>query len=349
MNILFFTKGDKAVPSSRYRVWFVAERLQKQYGWNYEILHSIGYSLLSLRPSRFRLFFSVIYSLLTTNYKLIFVHKSLFPWDVIFLIICAKKLLGKKLIYDIDDAEWIHSPQKSIMLAKNADTIFCGSHEILTWAQAYNPHCVFLPTVLDADMCTPYTVAHAERGTVTIGWTGQGKFHFKAGNFTLLRDVFRELAKRGIQFRFVIVGFQQYQPLKDFFSHEPYTVLFIDSADWIREDAVPKLIHEYSFDVGVLPMDDTPFNRAKCAFKALEYMACGVPVVASPVGEASYIVRSGDNGYVASTFQEWIMALEKLIKDVSLRKRMGQAGQNYVYEQYSFQKNIPRIYAELIK
>ena len=110
MHILFFTKGDQTVASSRYRVWLVADRLQKQYGWQYEVVHSISYPLFSLRLSRVKTFFSVWYKLQVSSGKLFFVHKSFFPWDVVLLIITIKKLFGKKLIYDLDDAEWIHSP-----------------------------------------------------------------------------------------------------------------------------------------------------------------------------------------------------------------------------------------------
>jgi glycosyltransferase involved in cell wall biosynthesis len=344
MNILFFTKGDKTVPSSRYRVWFVAERLQKQYGWQYEIIHSVGYALFSVSLRRFWFLRRLCYSLLVTRYSLLFIHKSLFPWDVVLLIIMAKKLFGKNLVYDLDDAEWIHSPRKSAFLARHADMVVCGSHEILRWAENHNKRCVLIPTALDAELFMPYAVLHKKREIITIGWTGQGKSHYKAGNFFLLKKAFRLLSERGAIFRFVIVGSQDYQPLKDLFSSERYEVCFIDSADWEKEDAVPKLIKRYSFDIGVMPIVDTPFNRAKCAFKALEYMACGVPVVASPVGEANYIITENKNGFLADSPAEWAHVMEYLSYDATLRAKLGRNGQAFVYQQYSFRSMLPRIH-----
>jgi len=349
MGILFFTKGDKTMPSSRYRVWFVAERLQKQYDWKFDILHSIGYSAFSISFSRFKLLFTLCYKLQTTNYDIFFVHKSLYPWDVVLLILAAKKILGKKLVYDLDDAEWIHSPRKSRMLARYADVVFCGSHEILAWAKKYNSNYVFIPTVVDADIYRLHTVAHANRELFTIGWIGQGKAHFKAGNFIILRGMFEKLIKHDVRFRFVLVGAQDYEPLKTFFVHVPCEVIFVDNAKWIREDAVPALIQKYQFDIGVMPLQDTLFNRAKCAFKAIEYMACGVPVVASPVGEANYIIQNGENGFLADTPEEWVSIIKTLIEDYSLRKRMGEAGQKLIQEQYSYEHIIPRIQSEIIK
>ena len=70
-----------------------------------------------------------------TSFKIIFVHKSLYPWDVVLLILAAKKLLGKKLVYDLDDAEWYHSFLKTYILVKCADNVFCGSRVILNWVK----------------------------------------------------------------------------------------------------------------------------------------------------------------------------------------------------------------------
>ena len=349
MHILFFTKGDQSVASSRQRVWRVADRLQKQYGLLFYVVHGLYYSFFSLSFNRFKVFFSIISKIQDTRYKILFVHKSFFPWDVVLSVLAAKIFFRKKLVYDLDDAEWIHSPRKSAMLAKHADVVFCGSHEILSWAQHYNKNSIFVPTALDVELYGSYAVAHEQKEQLTIGWVGQGKAHFKAGNFAVLKDALIKLHEKHIEFRFVIAGAQNYQPLHVFFSNVPFEVVFIDEADWLKEEAVPSIIQKYSFDIGVMPLADTLFNRAKCAFKALEYLACGVPVVASPVGEANYVVKNDINGYLAETSEEWVLAMEKLLKDVVLRKHMGEAGQKRIQEQYAYQKLIPQIHMELGK
>ena len=80
------------------------------------------------------------------------------------------------------------------------------------------------------------------------------------------------------------------------------------------------------FDVGIMPMPDEPWMRGKCAFKLIQYMACGLPVVASPVGMNLDVVTAGDNGFLASSTSKWVEALETLASDVDLRRKMGAKG-----------------------
>lgn len=102
------------------------------------------------------------------------------------------------------------------------------------------------------------------------------------------------------------------------------------------------------FDVGIMPLPDEPWERGKCGFKLIQYMACGLPVVASPVGVNCEIVEPGVNGFLAGTTVEWAQALRTLLDDAGLRQRMGQAGRLKVEEGYSLQVTGPRL-AELIK
>src|SRR5262249_25167158 len=98
-----------------------------------------------------------------------------------------------------------------------------------------------------------------------------------------------------------------------------------------------------SFDVGIMPLPDTPFERGKCAYKLLQYFACGRPAIASPVGVNSLIVEQGINGFLASTTTQWIEALTTMRIDAVLRKRMGVRGRQKVEDSYSLQKTAPRL------
>lgn len=101
-------------------------------------------------------------------------------------------------------------------------------------------------------------------------------------------------------------------------------------------------------DVGIMPLPDTPWTRGKCGYKLIQYMACGLPVVASPVGVNTEIVEHGVNGFLAETESEWASALATLIRDPDLRHRMGQAGRRKVEEAYSLRVHGPRV-ARLLK
>ena len=347
LSILFFTKGNKNTGSSRQRVWQIAERLEREYGLFSTIVAGINHSFWSLSPKRFSTLVDIFHKLGTPRNKLVVVHKSLFPWDVLVLIFLAKIFFRKKLVYDLDDAEWLHSRLKSIFLASIADKVFCGSHEILTWAKRYNKNYIFIPTVVDAEVYGSYAITHRVKDIYTIGWIGNGRAHFKQGNFAVIKDALLEVYKQNSKFRFIILGAQNHQPLKDFFQGTPYEVVFVDELEWGNPKAVPEAIRSYEFDVGLMPLKDTPFNRAKCAFKAIEYMACSVPAVASTVGEANYLIKNGENGFLASTTQEWADSLARILKDVELRTQIGREGQVLIKEKYSLQSIIPTIKKEI--
>lgn len=336
MRILFFTKGDKSVGSSRQRVWLLAEKLKEAYGHDYEILHSIHYPFWDFSSRRFQIFDDIRRKLAAGSWELIFVHKSLFPWDVVVLILFAKWFGGKRLIYDLDDAERLHSPVKSWFFARMADHVFCGSHVILDWAQKINKNAILVPTVVDADLYAKHVVHHRVRERYTIGWVGAGMRHYKDGHFAIIKPALDRLAP-AIKFRFVIIGAQNYELLKDYFKDASFETVFVDELDWADPEAVPRAVEEYQFDVGVMPQNNLPFNRAKCGFKIIEYMACGVLAVASPVGENNIVIQNGRNGYLAATTAEWREALYKLLMNTDLRKELGKQALATVKARYSYQ------------
>lgn len=347
--ILFFTKGNKSVASSRQRVWFLAEKLKEQYRHDYEVIHSIRYSFFSLSKKRLLLLFHLRSKIQDPKYKVLFVHKSLFPWDIVLLIFFAKLFLRKRLLYDLDDAQWIHSPAKSILLARFADAVLCGSHEILRWAKQYNNHALWVPTVVDYDVYATYRVAPGLRSVYTIGWVGAGMLHFRDGLFGIIKPALVELSRHGVPFRFVVIGAQHHQPLKDYFRDVPFEVIFVDALDWHGPASVPHAIHEYAFDIGVMPQNDTVFNRAKCSFKAIEYMACGVPPVVSRVGENTVLIQDGINGFLAASTEEWTEKIQKLLTDEKLREHIGREAQRTVEERYSYDVILPNIQSTLFR
>ena len=100
-------------------------------------------------------------------------------------------------------------------------------------------------------------------------------------------------------------------------------------------------------DIGVMPLLDSPWERGKCGYKLIQYMACGLPVVASPVGVNNSIVQEGVNGYLAEDTQTWVNCLERLLKDENLRKKMGSSGRLRVEQEYCLQVTGPRLAAWL--
>lgn len=114
----------------------------------------------------------------------------------------------------------------------------------------------------------------------------------------------------------------------------------LDNLPWSEDTEVPLI---QSMDIGIMPLTDTPWARGKCGYKLIQYMACGLPVIASPVGVNAEIVEHGVNGFLATTEAEWRAALIALLKDPALRQRMGAAGRRKVEAQYSLQVWGPRV------
>lgn len=113
----------------------------------------------------------------------------------------------------------------------------------------------------------------------------------------------------------------------------------VEAVQWSNESEVAKIC---KFDVGIMPLPDEPWTRGKCGFKLIQYMACGLPVVASPVGVNADIVSDGVNGYLADTTDQWVNRLSRLASDHSLREGMGQEGRKLVEEQYCLQATAQR-------
>jgi glycosyltransferase involved in cell wall biosynthesis len=122
--------------------------------------------------------------------------------------------------------------------------------------------------------------------------------------------------------------------------HDPLPGVAKDVLPWSEDSEVAQI---QSFDVGIMPLPDGPFEQGKCGYKLIQYMACGLPVVASPVGVNTRIVEQGTTGFQASTDTEWVEALVKLAQDAGMRAALGKAGRTKVEQEYSLQVTAPRL------
>src|SRR4030095_6148876 len=100
-------------------------------------------------------------------------------------------------------------------------------------------------------------------------------------------------------------------------------------------------------DVGVYPLDDDEWSKGKCGFKAIEFMACGVPVVAASVGVNRELIQDGQNGFLAANEDEWVDKLSRLLSDPQLRRGFAEAGRRTIEAQYSLRVNAPKLAATL--
>jgi glycosyltransferase involved in cell wall biosynthesis len=121
---------------------------------------------------------------------------------------------------------------------------------------------------------------------------------------------------------------------------ESLTNGFIKYIPW-KEETEVELIS--IFDIGIMPLENNLWEMGKCAYKIIQYMGCGIPVVASDVGMNKEVIENGENGFLVTTEKEWMDTLGKLIENQVLRIIMGQNGKKIVANYYSNQVNYKKM------
>lgn len=270
------------------------------------------------------------------HFELAIVYAELLPLIPAWL---EKRLLQLPYILDLDDAFYLkyRSGRLSLLcpflgakidrLMVAAAAVTAGNHQLFAYAQRFNANVHLLPSVVDTDLLRPLPQqppATAD-ASFTVGWIGSPS---TAPYLDVLIEPLQQLAcERPV--RLLVVG-------------GPAPV--IPGVEVIEQswhlDQEPVLIQQ--FDVGVMPLPDTPWARGKCAYKLIQCLACGVPVVASPVG-ANVDVVSHSCGLLASSSTDWLMAFKQLADDPQRRGQLGAAGRRWVEQRYSLRSALPKL------
>jgi len=263
------------------------------------------------------------------------------------------KKAGRTVIYDCDDAVYlIRNPFFSRFedVAKKASLVFAGSHELLKTLGGVADTVRFVPTPVDTHLFNQeWRTAYNDKTTedvVTIGWMGTASLAIE--ELRILVPVLTELgeSQHRKRLRFSIFSALESQEVRTMFARIPGIEFDPGPRVWTRFEEVPRQISR--FDISIMPLRDTVWNRSKCATKLLESMAMGIPVVASDVGENKHVVHHGRNGFLASSSKEWVEALEVLIDNESLRKSMGVFAREFVVNQYDVSR-IAEAYASSLR
>jgi glycosyltransferase involved in cell wall biosynthesis len=234
----------------------------------------------------------------------------LFEWLVHQLM----RLRRGRILYHLDDALYHVVPRwKYAARIRLADLTLSGNDDILEFARSAGGQTRRLEGAVRA---RAYSVKeHRDVDRPVIGFVGTHPEHY-AG--IVLDPILRVCRSTGA--RYLVVGDRIWRP-------DPV----VEGKLWKREE-------EFSIftqmDIGIMPLYDTPYDRGKEAFKVKEYMAAGLPVVASDVGHNRNVVEHGVTGFLVSTPEEWEDALTRLVRDAGLRARLGAAGRRRVLERY---------------
>lgn len=273
------------------------------------------------------------------SYDVVCIEKELFP----YLPAIPEWLLSRLKGYwvDYDDAVFHNydlgkyglaaslMPGKIDQVMKWATAVSTGNQYLEDRAISAGAKKVFrLPTVIDPER---YKMkVHQETATVTIGWIGSpSTLKYLDALLPVLENLGKEL-----DIVLLLVNGKR----RPAFSGK------VQSIPWAEVGEAEALLQ---MDIGIMPLPDNPWERGKCAYKLIQYMACGLPVVASPVGMNKEVVTHGVNGFLAQTDAEWIAALGMLIRDWTLRKSFGEKGHQLVKDKFTLRQNFIKMQALL--
>lgn len=240
---------------------------------------------------------------------------------------------GKPLFFDFDDAIWLpgqlsaangvfsrlHFWGKTSTTCRLATAVIVGNEYLATYARARNSNVFVVPTSIELERY-PVQPELPDDEPFVIGWSGSTH---TLPHFEHARPALELLANRR---RVVVKVICNKPPATPIAGAEN---VFVPWSERGEAEAIG------SVHVGIMPLPDDEYTRGKCGLKALQFMATGRPVVLSPVGMNADLVRSGENGFLAGSLDEWVGALEKLAGSGALRRRLGGAGRSTVEQRYS--------------
>lgn len=302
--------------------------------------------LYARKPTRshvFRAFAQRLQRLLASKaYDLILIEKEIVPW-LPWIFERALLPISVPIVVDYDDAVFHRYDQhrsgivrgllgrKLDRLMAHSSLVMVGNDYLASRARKAGAARVSLvPTVVDLAAYGVKSKLAAGEG-LNVGWIGTPSTwsSYMEPMLPVLQDA---IAPKGARLRVVGAG----EAAAEF--------PFLDEIAWSEESEVAEI---QKMNIGLMPLSDTPWARGKCGYKLIQYMACGLPVVASPVGVNSSIVEHGVNGFLASTESEWRTAISTLLANRALRERMGGAGREKIEKNYSLQIWAPKVAALL--
>lgn len=269
-------------------------------------------------------------ALLSLGYDLV-----LFQREMLSTFVTWEPLTKGPRVLDVDDAIWVHrGGHFARRLAGHCDHIICGNRFLAEEFSHWNPNVTILPTPVDTSIFSP-GIKQVDWGRPIIGWMGlYSGFEYLYAVERALGEVLRNHPQAIL--RIVCSRRPEFRTLpSDQVQHIPWTL-----------ESEARMIQEMT--IGIMPLDDTVGSRGKCSLKMLRYMACGLPVVVSPVGMNAEILEKGNVGFGPTSEREWVDNLSELLGNPELRSQMGRVGCEIVMKHYSLQALVPQLAKTLL-
>jgi glycosyltransferase involved in cell wall biosynthesis len=273
----------------------------------------------------------------------IFIHREMaHVGPPIFEWILAK-VLKRNYIYDFDDAIWLPNYSESNAKVhrlkaywkvkyciKWAHQISVGNNYLAEYASAFNTALSVIPTTIDLENHHNLTTDYKHL-PVVIGWTGtQTTMRYLKEVVPILQELEKEY-----DFIFRVISNEKPQ-------------FNLSSLEFVKWNKITEIKDLATIQVGIMPLQEDQWSSGKCGFKALQYMALGIPSILSPVGVNTHIIKDEENGYLCGSPVAWKERLVDLLTQPELRKKIGQAGRKTIVEKYAVQANYSK-YLKLLE
>lgn len=348
MKVLFLTRYPYEGASSRYRVYQYIPHLEK-LGVDCRVSSFMSADFYRLSFSNGRMLAKMVATLRATlgrlaellrfhRYDVIYMQREMFPFGPP-VIEWVLKRFGARLIFDYDDALFIHKPSrynnlaslfrssgKTYHLFALADCVIAGNDYLRDVTRQHGPRAETVEVAEDTDRI-PMHPPHSNEKGVVIGWLGSKS---TVKYLRLIEDVLKNISRTYPFVRFEIVGGGDFD-LGD---------LPVTHTEWSLDGEINALKR---FDIGLMPLPMEEWSRGKSGGKARTYMAAGVPPICTNIGYNTELLHHGETGYLCETTEEWHAALSSLIEDPSLRQRIGQNARTDVIHRFPLKGQAARI------
>lgn len=355
MKVIFYLSAPEINASSRYRVYKYLPYL-KQKGIQYTVSTPASdrffisfwqFTDSYLKKLTYYIYFFVrrLKDIIKAyRYDVVFIQAQLFPYGPP-LFEKLLLLLNKNIIFDTDDANFVKPAfikknifhrfkplEKIPYLMRISSHVTVVNNYLKEYALKYNKNVTIIPMCIDADRYRDIGGKQTHGKDIIIGWTGT-----KSGGGVLyletLKNVMTQLMKN-YRFMLKIVSGDADEIAASVWSEG----MMIEKKKWRLEDEISDL---YTFDMGIVPLVKNEFEKGKFPFKALQYMAVGIPVIGTKWGMLTEIITDGENGFLADNDHEWLEKFKLLIEDPELRASMGKKGRELVMKHFSYTINAP--------
>lgn len=268
----------------------------------------------------------------------VFVQREAMLFGAPLIEYTIARVLRRPMILDLDDATWLpfRSPVygrlaalmkgsgKTERLIRWSTAVTCGNPNIVADVRARGAEAILVPSSVDTRLFHPRETTNE---VPVIGWIGT---HTTYPFLERLMPVFDRLAREH-RFALTVIGSGRAD---------------VDTRPWSMRSEAEDF---RSFDIGVYPLTDDEWNARKSGLKAVQYMASGVPFVMSPIGIGATLGVRDETHFLATTDDEWLIALRRLLTDAELRKRMGQAGRKFAEEHHSLEHGADLLAAVFVR